>query len=154
MTLLGTLLLPCLALTKDLANAAAAFSVHAAGVGTALPPVDPVEPSRFPPAEIQDVHGSATSNEAQSSGNETTAIAESVLSPAPPASENLSTAVQQQPAATVKAGTGLGRPVLVTALEFLSPYPLVMATSTGGAVPVWRTSDCVCVQVNEEAADL
>lgn len=158
MSLLGTLLLPCLALTRDLANAAAAFSVHTSHAGTVLPRVDPVEPLRPPLAENHDRHCSAASNEVHSGasvdvGNGTRPQAESSSQPLPAAaSKSGAPAVQQQrqPAAGVKAGTGLSRPVLVTALECLSPYPLVMAASTGGAVVVWRTSDCVCAQVRAD----
>lgn len=143
MSLLGTLLLPCLALTRDLANAAATFSVHAPRAGTGVPPVDPTGPS-CPPPEETDRHCGGSVDV----GNGSTPKADS---PSPPPNVPNDGAPRQQhhqPAAgAVKAGTGLGRPVLVTALEFLSPYPLVMATLTGGAVVVWRTSDCVCAQV-------
>ena len=155
MSLLGTLLLPCLALTRDLANAAAAFSIHSPHGGTSLHPADPVEPSCPPLKETGDGHGRAASNDAHSdasacAGNGPAPVVD--CSPPPEqVPENIAPAVQQQQqptAGAVKAGTGLSRPSLVTALEFMSPYPLVMATSTGGAVVVWRTSDCVCVQVS------
>lgn len=155
MNLLGTLLLPCLALTRDLANAAAAFSVHAPRSGAGLSPVDPIKPPSSPLPEANEGHCGAARYEANSGastdvGNETTPTAESSSQPQK-IPKNVAPAVQQQQqptAGAVKAGTGLSRPVLVTALEFLSPYPLVMATSTGGAVVVWRTSDSVCVQVS------
>lgn len=39
------------------------------------------------------------------------------------------------------------QPVLVTALEFCSPYPLLIGACIGGAAVIWRVPDCVCVQV-------
>eukprot|EP00903_Cladosiphon_okamuranus_P012920 g12063.t1 len=167
MSLLGTLLLPCLALTRDLANAAAAFSVHASRGDNCLPPVDPIKPRGPPHLEAHGVHDSAIRKEAHSgaSGNAErgTPLKADSSPPTKQAPKDAAQPVQQQqqqqqqpqPAAgAVKAGTGLSRPILVTALEFLSPYPLVMATSTGGAVIVWRTSDCVCVQAILLPADL
>lgn len=152
MALLGTLLLPCLALTRDLANAAAAFSVHAPHAVAAPPPVNPNEQS--PPTL------GLTRDQNRSSGNvaATSAITVDVgngtippeVATTPSTSRKLAPAVQQ-PAAMVKAGTGLSRPALVTALAFLSPHPLLVGTSTGGAVALWRTSDCVCVQVRRNA---
>lgn len=182
MALLGTLLFPCLALTKDLANAAAAFSVHSPNVVAARAPVYPS--SGQPPqlhAETRDQnHGGRGGNVAPSSAvtgavaKETAATTTTSSTPPPPSaspekgtttqprpsspSSSRKTAPsvqqqqqQQQPSAMVKAGTGLSRPALVTALIFLSPYPLLVGTSTGGALVVWRTSDCVCVQVRSHA---
>lgn len=159
MGLVGTLLLPCLALTRDLANAAAAFSTHSPRSGTSLHPADPVEASCPPPLkETNDGHCGAASNEIRSgasacAGNGTTAADSS--SPPQQVPESVAPAAQQQQptAGAVKAGTGLSRPILVTAMEFMSPYPLVMATSTGGAVVVWRTADCVCVQVSSNKTE-
>lgn len=160
MALLGTLLFPCLALTKDLANAAAAFSF--------TPQVNPSEQSRPPHAETRDQkHGGSSSINAAANSDVTgeVAIATTATTPMAAPSSSSSTSpdqetttppsrqtappVQQQPAARVKAGTGLGRPTLVTALMFLSPYPLLVGTSTRGAAVLWRTSDCVCVQVRK-----
>lgn len=167
MALLGTLLFPCLALTKDLANAAAAFSVHAPnGVATPIP----VNPSKQSPSHAgtrdqnhecgNDAANSAVTGEVTKGTMSTASVAapssststssEEGTTPPPPLRKP-ATPVQQQPVAMVKAGTGLRRPALVTALMFLSPYPLLMGTSTGGAAVLWRTSDCVCVQVRRSA---
>lgn len=144
MSLLGTLLVPCLALTRDLTNAAAAFSVHPRCTAVAQPPVDlsATDPSSTP---VESLHGNnkdmGGDNPTATVGNETTTTTSQ-----PPA-RHAAVATDKQHAATIKTGTGLNRPALVTALMFLSPYPLLMGASTGGAVVVWRTLDCVCVQV-------
>lgn len=180
MALLGTLLFPCLALTKDLANAAAAFSVHSPNGVTARAPVNPSEqPPPQPHGETRDQNhgGGGGGNVAASAavipgvakGTAVTTSSSTPLPPSekgttqpPPSSSSSSSSPrktappvpqqqQQHPAAMVRAGTGLSRPALVTALIFLSPYPLLVGTSTGGAVVVWRTSDCVCVQVRRHA---
>ncbi|CAM9971015.1 unnamed protein product [Ectocarpus sp. 6 AP-2014] len=142
-SLLGTLLVPCLALTRDLTNAAAAFSVHPRCAAVAQPPVDPsaTDPSSTP---VESLHGNNKDmdgeNPTATVGNETT------TSTSQPPVRHAAAATGKQHAATTKTGTGLNRPALVTALMFLSPYPLLMGSSTGGAVVVWRTLDCVCVQ--------
>lgn len=53
------------------------------------------------------------------------------------------------PAAIGDSGTSglLSRATLVTALVFLSPYPLLAGASTGGTVALWRVPNGVCVQV-------
>lgn len=144
MSLLGTLLVPCLALTRDLANAAAAFSVHPRCDTVAQAPVDPyvAGPSSTP---VESLHGNKKDMDGENPtvtvGNETTTTTSQ-----PPVPHSAA-AADKQLAATSKTGTGLNRPALVTALMFLSPYPLLMGASTGGAVVVWRALDCVCVQV-------
>lgn len=45
------------------------------------------------------------------------------------------------------------RPVMVTALAFLSPYPLLAGASMGGAVALWRVLDCLCIKVGMVIAD-
>eukprot|EP00752_Nemacystus_decipiens_P009657 g8628.t1 len=139
MGLLGTLLLPCLALTRDLANAAAAFSIQSPRGGTSPPSVNSAESPCPPLEEANDGHCRATSignhsHVSTSAGSGTTPGADS-SSPTQKVPGNVTPAVQQQQqppfaAGAVKAGTGRSRPDLVTALEIVSPYPLVMATST------------------------
>ncbi|CAM9705457.1 unnamed protein product, partial [Ectocarpus sp. 4 AP-2014] len=144
MSLLGTFLVPCLALTRDLTNAAAAFNVHPRCAAAAQTPVDPsaADPS---PTPVESLHGNnkdmGGENPTATVGNETTTATSQ------PPVRHTAAATDKQHAATSKTGTGLNRPALVTALMFLSPYPLLMGASTGGAVVVWRTLDCVCVQV-------
>ncbi|CAM9103616.1 unnamed protein product [Ectocarpus sp. 13 AM-2016] len=143
MSLLGTLLVPCLALTRDLTNAAAAFSVHPRCAAVAQTPVDrsATDPSSTP---VESLHGNnkdmGGENPTATVGNATTTTTSQ------PPVRHTAAATNKQHVATTKTGTGLNRPALVTALMFLSPYPLLMGASTGGAVVVWRTLDCVCVQ--------
>ncbi|CAM9375604.1 unnamed protein product, partial [Ectocarpus fasciculatus] len=150
MSLLGTLLVPCLALTRDLTNAAAAFSVHPRSAAVAQPPVDPsaTDPSSTP---VESLHGNINvmggENPTATAGNETITTTTSQ-----PPVRHSAAATDKKHAATTKTGTGLNRPALVTALMFLSPYPLLMGASTGGAVMVWRALDCVCVQVGSMPA--
>ncbi len=157
MSLVGTLLLPCLALTRDLANAAAAFKVHSPGVvASRSAAVQSEAASSQPPVEIQGEKHSAggtgrTSSPIENVGNVgTTAVGASPSPDVQQRQQQLPQQQQRQPSATVKAGTGLSRPALVTAVGFLSPYPLLMGTSTGGAVVLWRTSDCICVQARRK----
>ncbi|CAM9206262.1 unnamed protein product [Scytosiphon promiscuus] len=165
LTLLGTLLLPCLALTRDLANAAAAFGIQTACVPGATRAVDRTESDPPPCVNIKDLtkgsarekghdHDKACQDEptAASDTESGRPAAESTPSRVcdiePPPSGNV-VAQMRIPGAAVRAGTGLNRPALVNSLMFLSPYPLLVGASTGGAVVLWRASDCVCVQVRK-----
>ncbi|CAB1110919.1 unnamed protein product [Ectocarpus sp. CCAP 1310/34] len=142
MSLLGTLLVPCLALTRDLTNAAAAFSVHRRCAAVAQPPVDPsaTDSSSTP---VESSHGN---NKDMGGDNPTATVGKkTTTTTSQPPVRHTAAATEKQHAAS-KTGTGLNRPALVTALMFLSPYPLLMGASTEGAVVVWRTLDCVCVQ--------
>ncbi|CAM9150457.1 unnamed protein product, partial [Hapterophycus canaliculatus] len=163
MALLGTLLLPCLALTRDLANAAAAFGIHSPHIPAAARAVSPTDPDPPPCVGTLDQanggepkNGNGGDNASQddftasSNTGSRTPAAESLLSfrdeSVVQSSLGNVAAPARTPGAAVRAGTGLSRPALVTALMFLSPYPLVVGASTGGAVVLWRASDCVCVQ--------
>lgn len=163
MTLLGTLLLPCLALTRDLANAAAAFGIHAPGVPVPAHAADRTAPDPSPSMKTRDrVSGSETrGDDDDANALQKDCRAASDMERGKPAAESLSPGdgVVAQPSsgnvaapkpmlrAAVRAGNGHSRPALVTVLMFLSPYPILVGASTGGAVVLWRASDCVCVQV-------
>lgn len=161
MTLLGTLLFPCLPLTR--ANAASACSVrHPNRSSTNSIGGDSAEGENDDVA-LQNTTTTHTPEEEVLTATVTEEIAtKSTVGPESPtrrpATESTTAAdgptvaarlVPPTPSPTAaKEGTGIDTPVLVTALTFLSPYPLLAGASTGGAVALWRVPECVCVQVD------
>lgn len=136
MTLVGTLPLPSLALTRDLANAATAFA------STRSHKSEKTEKETTTTGITGDmrehVRDQASPPEVGAPRTKT-----------PPASQHAGPESGEDDWASWRAvrAKASGRPVLITALQFLSPFPLLAGCTTGGAVLLWRTTDCVCVQV-------
>lgn len=142
MSLVGTLLFPDISLTKNLASIAA-------GLGASWAPVDnPAQPGRQRDETDSAFHATDEIAAAKTASAVDAAqpSASGVLQ-APTHAPRVTPATLRTEPVSVKTGCDPSRPMLVTALAFLSPYPLVVGASTKGALAVWRVSDCVCVKV-------
>lgn len=176
MSLVGTLLFPDPALTRDLAKRCSA-SDESHGYHLPPPSSDPeIEIKQTPTTTKIDQGGAGTpprtsatkttkADQGADAGKTLTSTDSSVeLAPAAPTPDDSADApcpvvsgvtlsgaeeTVPVPVAIDDSGTAdlLTRATLVTALEFLSPYPLLAGASTGGTVALWRVPDGVCVQV-------
>lgn len=140
MTLLGTLLFPCPALTRDLGSLETAISPPRSCHNTNMlySKGQVIKGAKDAPQFVDHPHSSTDADFASNVEAVSTASIESKA--------QITTAQSLPP---VRPGTGTQRPVLVTALAFCSPYPLLAGASTGGAVALWRVSDCVCIKVRK-----
>lgn len=116
MTLFGTLLFPCPALTRDLRS---------------------IETVTSPPRNTLDSEGAKNTPQFADQPHSST---DADL----PANVKAAYTASNESKARVNTAQ---RPVLVTALAFLSPYPLLAGASTGGAVAFWGVPDCLCIKV-------
>lgn len=150
MTLLGTLLFPSTALTRSLTSAGSAFKfLHS---HSAAPTKQPLGDPSGGNGTIQ-VGQAHDRVEGSSTADESVNIAPSV---APEGAAGYSGVVpivvqeeKAQASTAVSTETSLNGSTLLTALTFLSPYPLLAGASAGGAVALWHVPDCVCVQVRK-----
>lgn len=159
MTLVGTLLFPNPALTRDLATSTKEASLacnhrlqevpDTAGIPTpnattenqqiiSAPTDERGKPS---PETIVDSSGDAEPPTPTPAGTNTQSpVAVDATSPS---AKKTSDSTASDPGTDITNS----RAALVTALAFLSPYPLLAGASTRGMVALWRVPDGVCVEV-------
>lgn len=130
MTLVGTLPIPCLALTRELAKTDTIFARSRA--------------LKSPEAQtsgkrIQGTVGGSSTSEVRSTRSRLRGALPCVTSTRGKALGGACDAVP---------GKSEAKFALITALQFLSPLPLLVGSSTDGGVLLWRVTDCVCVQVS------
>eukprot|EP00904_Undaria_pinnatifida_P002793 jgi/Undpi1/12514/HiC_scaffold_6.g02183.m1 len=159
MTLVGTLLFPNPALTRDLATSTKEASLacnhrlqeapDTAGIPTSDATTEnqqiisaPTDKRGKPsPETVVDSSGDAEPPTPTPAGTNTQS---------PVAVDATSTSAKKTSDSTASdPGTDIinSRAALVTALAFLSPYPLLAGASTRGMVALWRVPDGVCVEV-------